>query len=46
MTAYSHRELDSFAALNTAFLIDGAYIRLDDEVVVEHPIHLLFLSVP
>ena len=31
-------------ALNTAFLGDGAYIRVPDGAVVEVPIHLVFLS--
>jgi Fe-S cluster assembly protein SufD len=34
----------AFAALNTAFLQDGAYIRVPDGVVVEEPLHLLFIS--
>ncbi len=34
-----------FAALNTAFLCDGANIVIADSVVLDRPIHLLFLSV-
>ena len=34
-----------FTALNTAFLNDGACIIVPDKVVVDKPIHLLFLSV-
>lgn len=37
-------EKDAFLALNTAFVRDGAYIRVADGVSVERPIHLLFLS--
>ncbi len=33
-----------FAALNTAFLQDGALIRVGDDVVLDHPIHTLFVS--
>ena len=33
-----------FAALNTAFLQDGALIRIGDDVVLDHPIHTLFVS--
>jgi Fe-S cluster assembly protein SufD len=35
---------DAFAALNTAFLEDGGYIRIGKGVVVEEPICLLFVS--
>jgi Fe-S cluster assembly protein SufD len=35
-----------FAALNTAFLHDGVLVRIDPRTIVEHPIHLVFLSVP
>ncbi len=44
-SAYSPGELGSFAALNTAFLLDGAYLRLDADTLLPKPIHLLFLSV-
>jgi Fe-S cluster assembly protein SufD len=33
-----------FTALNTAFLEDGAYVRLAAGAIVEKPIHLLFFS--
>jgi Fe-S cluster assembly protein SufD len=36
---------DSFCALNTAFLEDGAYVNVARGVVLEAPIHLLFVSV-
>jgi Fe-S cluster assembly protein SufD len=36
---------DSFAALNTAFMQDGAYVHLRRGAVLEAPIHLLFVSV-
>ncbi len=35
---------DAFTALNTAFTLDGAYINVPDGVVVEDPVHILFLS--
>jgi len=41
---YLNTERDAFAALNTAFLADGAYIHVQKGVVVEQPIHLLFVS--
>lgn len=37
-------ERHALAALNTAFLQDGAFLYLPAGVEVEHPIHLLFLS--
>ena len=35
---------DSFVALNTAFFLDGAYVEIPKNTVVEEPIHLLFIS--
>ncbi len=43
---YVNVERDSFCALNTAFLEDGACIYLPRRAVVEGPICLLFVSVP
>jgi Fe-S cluster assembly protein SufD len=34
----------SFAALNTAFVQDGAFLYVPDGVVVDPPIHILFVS--
>ena len=36
----------AFTALNTAFLGDGAVVEVDDGVVAETPIHLLFVTSP
>ena len=33
-------------ALNSAFLYDGAYVRVAPGVVVERPIHLVFIAAP
>ncbi len=33
-----------FDAMNTAFLQDGAWVRLEPGVVVEQPLHLLFIN--
>ena len=41
---YLNLERDAFAALNTAFLNDGAYIHIAKGEVLEQPIHLLFVS--
>jgi Fe-S cluster assembly protein SufD len=35
---------DAFSALNTAFLEDGGYVHVAKGVIVEAPIHLLFVS--
>jgi Fe-S cluster assembly protein SufD len=41
---YANTQRDAFVALNTAFLEDGAYVHVKRGVVVEAPIHLLFVS--
>ena len=35
---------DAFTALNTAFLIDGAFVRVDDGVTLDEPVHILSLA--
>ncbi|HMF92339.1 MAG TPA: SufD family Fe-S cluster assembly protein, partial [Candidatus Angelobacter sp.] len=37
---------DAFAALNTAFIEDGAYVYIPRSTVVEQPIYLLYISTP
>lgn len=37
---------DAFAALNTAFMDDGAFVYVPRSTVVEQPIYLLYISVP
>jgi Fe-S cluster assembly protein SufD len=41
---YLNIQRDAFAALNTAFIADGAFVYLRNGLVLEQPIHLLFLS--
>ena len=41
---YLNTQRDVFAALNSAFLADGAFIHVKKGVVVDQPIHLLFVS--
>ncbi|HET8824237.1 MAG TPA: Fe-S cluster assembly protein SufD [Terriglobales bacterium] len=43
---YASTQRDAFVALNTAFVEDGAYVHVKRGVVVESPIHLLFVSSP
>jgi Fe-S cluster assembly protein SufD len=38
---FTHR---TFAALNTAFVQDGAFIYVPDGVVVDEPVHVIFVS--
>ena len=33
-----------FVALNTAFLDDGAYVRVPDGAILQEPVHLLFVA--
>ena len=41
---YLDIERDPFSALNTSFAEDGAFVHVRKGVVVESPIHLLFIS--
>ena len=43
---YVNIERDSFCALNTAFIDDGAYVYLPRRTVLEAPICFLFISIP
>ncbi|MBI5387852.1 MAG: Fe-S cluster assembly protein SufD [Verrucomicrobia bacterium] len=40
----AHHESNAFAALNTAFIQDGAFIHVPPRAVLEAPIHLLFIA--
>jgi Fe-S cluster assembly protein SufD len=44
LARYARYQDDSFVALNTAFFLDGAYVEIPKNTVVEEPIHLLFIS--
>jgi Fe-S cluster assembly protein SufD len=41
---YLNIRRDAFSALNTAFVEDGAYVHVSKGVVLEGPVHLLFIS--
>ena len=41
---YANLRRDAFAALNTAFWEDGAYIRIRRGAQIEQPVHLLFVT--
>jgi Fe-S cluster assembly protein SufD len=34
----------AFVALNTAFFVDGAFVHIPPDAIVEYPIHLLFVT--
>ena len=44
MAQHADIEEDGFIALNTAFISDGAFIEIDDDVSVEDPLHLVFVT--
>ena len=44
LSKYAEYELSAFTALNTAFLSDGAVVRIAKEFEVERPVHVLFVS--
>ncbi len=43
---YAQFDTQAFVALNTAALEDGAFVHIKRGVVVDEPIHLLFVSTP
>ena len=44
LARYADFHPDAFLALNTAFMEDGAFISIPRGVVLEEPIHLLYIS--
>jgi len=44
LARYAGFEDNSFTALNTAFLRDGVFVHIPDAVVVDSPLHLVFVS--
>ena len=44
MAQYADIEEDGFIALNTAFISDGAFVEVDDDLSVEDPLHLVFVT--
>lgn len=41
---HARYEENGFLALSTAFLRDGAFVHIPEKIVLEEPIHLLFIS--
>ncbi len=46
LAKYADFQQQAFTALNTAFALDGAYLYIPDDISVEKPVHLLYLSIP
>jgi Fe-S cluster assembly protein SufD len=44
LARYADIHQDAFSAMNTAFMEDGAFISIPRGVVLEEPIHLLYIS--
>jgi Fe-S cluster assembly protein SufD len=44
MAKYPAADQNAFAALNTAFFQDGAFVHVPDGQRIEEPVHLLFIS--
>jgi Fe-S cluster assembly protein SufD len=44
LARYAATEKNPFTALNTAYLLDGAFVHVDRETMIERPIHLVFVS--
>ena len=44
LSHYASVEEDGFAALNTAFVGDGAYVHIPEGTALDAPIHLVFIS--
>jgi Fe-S cluster assembly protein SufD len=44
LSKFAQYELNPFTALNSAFLSDGAVVRIAKEFEVDRPIHVLFVS--
>jgi Fe-S cluster assembly protein SufD len=44
LARYASVDNDAFVALNTAFMQDGAYVRIEDGISLEEPIECLFIT--
>ncbi len=44
LARYARYEDNALTALNTAFIQDGVFVYLPNKVVLEHPLHLVFVS--
>lgn len=46
LAKYAAFNKDAFVALNTAFLNEGACLRVGRDTLIEEPIHLVYITVP
>ncbi len=46
LSRYARYDEQAFVALNTAFIEDGAFIEIPRGLIVEKPIHILYVSTP
>jgi Fe-S cluster assembly protein SufD len=46
LARYADYQHDAFSALNTAFIEDGAFVRIPRRTVLPEPINLLYISAP
>ena len=46
LARYADCQHDAFCALNTAFMEDGAFIRIPRGAILQEPIYLLYVSAP
>ncbi len=46
LTRYAAYDARPFVALNTAFIADGAFVEIARDVVLERPLHVLFVTAP
>jgi Fe-S cluster assembly protein SufD len=46
LSRYARPDVSAFSALNTAFMRDGGFVYVPAGVVLETPVHLLFVSTP
>jgi Fe-S cluster assembly protein SufD len=44
LARYAEYQQDAFSALNTAFMEDGAFVYIPKGVVLDEPIHILYVS--
>ena len=45
LAQYASYEDDAFAALNTAFLLDGAVVHIPRNIALDMPLHLLYITI-
>ncbi|NUM81740.1 Fe-S cluster assembly protein SufD [bacterium] len=45
LTQYAGVEKNIFTALNSAFLMDGAFVSIAENAIIEKPVHLMFIAV-